>query len=348
MSTVLVSGASGFVALHILGELLSQGFKVIGTVRNQSKIDKLNQQFSKINNHENLSFVIVNDIAAEGAFDEVFQNHPEIEFVLHTASPFGFGLGDDLDAIYRTPAVNGTLNMLQSVHKFGKNVKKVVVTSSMAAIENADKIDDETFYHTESVWNPIEWENVGDNQNLAYVASKKLAEKAAWEFLESNPDVKFDLNTVNPPFIFGPQFFDEDAAREGLNTSASVIGNLLKTNPNDTKLFNGLALCAVDVRDVAKFHVLSLQHPEIIKQRLFPSASRFSEQGILNIINEKIPQLNGKIAKGDPSGESSIKTPRFNNELSVKLLGDYEFIPLEKQVTDAVNQILNATAKAKI
>lgn len=343
MSTVLVSGASGFLALHILGELLSNGYKVIGTVRSQSKIDKLVEQFKSVKNHENLTFVIVPDISTNDAFDAVFKEHPEIEYVLHTASPFSFGVGDDLEAIYKTPAVNGTLNMLNAAYKYGPNVKKVVITSSMAAVVNADKIGDDSFVHNESVWNPVEWEHVGDSAFVAYIASKKLAEKAAWNFMEEHSsDVKFDLNTITPPYIFGPQFFDEDASKSNLNTSSSVIAGLLNSDPNDTKLFNSSALCAVDVRDVAKFEVLAIQHPEIKRQRLYPIVSRFTEQGILDIINEKFPELRGKIAKGDPANESTIKTPAFNNDLSVKLVGGYKFIPLEKQVVDTVSQILKA------
>lgn len=343
MSTVLVSGASGFVALHTLGELLSNGYKVIGTVRSQSKIDKLTEQFKSVNNHENLTFVIVPDMATDNAFDAVFKEHPEIEYVLHTASPFSYELGNDFEAVYKAPAVNGTLNILNAAYKYGPNVKKVVVTSSMAAIMNLDKLTDESFVHDESVWNPVEWKDVGDSAYIGYIASKKLAEKAAWDFIEEHSsDIKFDLNTITPPFIFGPQFFDEDASKSNLNTSSEVIASLLNSDPNDTKLFNSAALCAVDVRDVAKFEVLAIQHPEIKKQRLFPAASRFTEQGILNIINEKFPELQGKIAKGDPANESNIKTVNFNNDLTVKLLGGYKFIPLEKQVVDSVSQILKA------
>jgi NADPH-dependent methylglyoxal reductase len=338
-SKVLVSGASGLLALHIVGELLEEGYSVIGTVRSQSKADKLTKQFCSKFTNPDLEYVIVPDISQVDAFDTVFQKNKDINCVLHTASPFSFGIDGKLEDIFLKPAVNGTLNILKSIQKFAPQVTKVVITSSMAAIENHDKIGDASFIHTESTWNPIEWDQV-ENENMAYVTSKKLAERAAWEFLD-NADVKFKLNTVNPPFIFGPQYFDQDVSIDNLNTSSSVIANLLRSDPKETSQFNKLALCAVDVRDVAKIHVLALAS-EINRNRLFAAASRFSEQRILNIINDRFPQLGGKIAKGQPEGEERIPTPAFDNSKTVELLGGYVFIPLEKQVTDTVEQLLKS------
>lgn len=336
MSKVLVTGASGFLALHIVGQLLAEGYQVIGTVRSQSKADHLSNQFK----NSNLQFVIVPDIKVKGAFDAVFKEHNDIEYVLHTASPFSFGLEGKLEDIYLKPAVDGTLNALTSVKEFAPQVKKVVITSSMAAIEDKSSPD---LVLTEDVWNPLEWSQV-NNENLAYVASKKLAEKAAWDFVKENKDsVKFQLVTVNPPFIFGPQFFDSDAANPSLNTSASVIAGLLKSDPSDTHLFSQPALCAVDVRDVAKFHLFAIEKDTISNQRLFPIVSRFTSQGILDIINANFKNLN--IAKGDPAKESTIFTPKFDNSKSIEAVGGYDFITLEKQVIDTVNQVLKFGTK---
>lgn len=342
MAKVLVTGASGFLALHIIGQLLSEGYSVIGTVRSQSKIEKLMSQF-KTKYPEavtNLQFEIVPDIQLEGVFDKLFIEHKDIDYVLHTASPFSFGLEGSFDDVYLKPAVNGTLNVLKSIKNFASQVKKVVITSSMAAIDN---MGDHELIHTEDIWNPLEWEQVNHEQ-LAYVASKKYAEKSAWDFIKDNAQqINFKLVTITPPFIFGPQFFDEDASSSTLNTSANVINQLLKSSPDDTHLFDQPSLCAVDVRDVANFHVLSIKKENISNQRLFPIASRFTSQGILDIINANFKDLN--IAKGDSENEASIPTPKFNNDKSIKAVGGYEFISLEKQVVDSVNQILKQTSK---
>lgn len=337
MTKVLVSGASGFVALHIVGELLSEGFEVVGTVRSQAQADKLLARFKAKYPHGSLTYSIVPDISKDCAFDKVFETVDDIDYVLHTASPFSFGLEGTLEDIYLIPAVNGTLNMLKSVHKLAPQVSKVVVTSSMASIQNFDKVGDASFIHTESTWNPIQWDEVTD-ENMAYVASKKLAEKAAWDFVKDN-DVKFKLNTVTPPYIFGPQYFEEDASLDKINTSSGLIAALLKSDPKDTHLFSEPSLCAVDVRDVAKAHCFALR-PEISNERLFVASERFTLQGILDIINKDFPELDGKIAKGQPEGEKSIPTSYFDNSKTKEIMGGYEFVPLETSVFDTVKQLL--------
>lgn len=337
--TVLVTGANGFIALHILGKLLERGYKVIGTVRSQEKVDSLYKKFGTDSSDSNLKLIVVEDITVAGAFDSIFQKEKEIKYVLHTASPFKYGFTDDYDEGYRKPAVEGTVNVLASVKKYGEQVVTVVVTSSFAAIRHLDKISDPTYIHNENTWNPDEWEDV-KTEYLAYATSKKLAEKAAWDFVKEN-DVKFNLDTITPPFVFGPQFFEEDAANDKLNTSNEVIVSLLKTDPNDTKFYDGHPLAAVDVRDVAEFHILAFERG-IKNQRLFPSGEALNDQKILNIINEYIPQLSGKVAKGQPSKAYTAPTVGFSSEKSKQLLGGYEFIPLKDQVVDTVKQILKA------
>ena len=81
-TTVFVSGATGFIALHIVNDLLKAGYKVIGSGRSQEKNNSL---LKKFNNNPRLSMEIVEDIAAPNAFDEVFKKHgKEIKIVLHT------------------------------------------------------------------------------------------------------------------------------------------------------------------------------------------------------------------------------------------------------------------------
>lgn len=337
--TVLVTGANGFIALHIIGRLLERGYNVIGTVRSQDKADDIYKKFQSDSSDPKLKIEIIEDIIKPGAFDSLLQKEKDIKYILHTASPFKFGFTDDLAEGYKKPAVDGTLNVLKAIHKYGEHVVTVVVTSSYASIMNVDKMDDASFTHTETVWNPIEWDDVKD-ETSAYIASKKLAESAAWNFAKEN-NVKFNLNTVCPPYVFGPQLFDEDAANEKLNTSNEIIVNLLKSDPNDTKFFNGVSGASIDVRDVAEFHILAFERG-VKNQRLFPSGEPFNEQKILNVINDYIPQLSGKVAKGSPSKAYTTTEVRNNSERSKQLLGYQSYIPLKDQVVDTVKQILAA------
>ena len=87
-TTVFVSGATGFIASHVVEDLLKAGYKVIGSGRSQEKNEGL---LKKFNNNPNLSMEIVEDIAAPNAFDKAFQRRgKEIKVVLHIASPVHF------------------------------------------------------------------------------------------------------------------------------------------------------------------------------------------------------------------------------------------------------------------
>lgn len=93
----------------------------------------------------------------------------------------------------------------------------------------------------------------------------------------------------------------------------------------------------VDVRDVAKAHLIAFQK-ELSGERLGLSEGRFSSQQILDILNEKFPQLN--ISKGpDPGKEDTRPGALFDNSRSKKLLG-FRFTGLGQSVCDSVAQVL--------
>lgn len=156
----------------------------------------------------------------EDAFDEVVKGVDAIE---HTASPFHFNVSDPQELI--RPAVAGTTSVLQSALKFGTSVKRVVVLSSTAAIQTVGLDHPKVF--TEADWNEAaikEIETKGKDANPvdAYMASKTLAERAAWTWYEKNKSsISWDLVTLNPPYVFGP-IIHECKGVESLNTSAGL------------------------------------------------------------------------------------------------------------------------------
>ncbi|CCH44436.1 putative oxidoreductase [Wickerhamomyces ciferrii] len=338
---VLVTGASGYIALHVLDALLAKGYHVIGTVRSQDKADKITKQFKAEYPDAKLDFALVADIGVEGAFNEVLQQYPEITDVLHTASPFSFGLNQDLKEAYLDPATKGTKNALEAIQKFGKNVKHVVVTSSFAAILDVTKKTDPSFVHTEETWNPIKWEQV-NNETLAYIASKKYAEELAQEYVAENKP-SWTLTTVNPGYVFGPQKFDDVLVNPNLNTSAEIVNKLLKADPSATNAFTEPVGPGVDVRDVAKLHVVAIENDELAGKRLIGFESSFSGQTILNSIHKHFPELDGKVAKGQPEGAQEYADKnsfQVDNSATIKNSG-ITFTPLDTTFKDSVAQILN-------
>ena len=116
---------------------------------------------------ESLSYVIVEDVAKDGAFDEAVKSDPPFDYVLHTASPFHFNVNDPVKD-FLDPAVKGTTGILASIKKYVPSVKRVVVTSSFAAIINGNKHEK---VYDENSWNPVTEEEALDHSKV-YRASK--------------------------------------------------------------------------------------------------------------------------------------------------------------------------------
>ena len=102
--------------------------------------------------------------------------------------------------------MQGTTSILNSALKHGNTVKRVVLTSSVVSV--LEWVTEPRVF-TESNWNNAAVEEVKAKGSAAdpftiYMASKTLAEKAAWEFVDVNKSkISWDLVALNPPWIFG-------------------------------------------------------------------------------------------------------------------------------------------------
>lgn len=334
--TVFVSGASGYIAQHLVKQLLEKGYKVVGTVRSESKGAHLASLFQT----PNFSYEIVPDIGPEGAFDEALKKHPEVTVFYHTASPFHFQATNPEEELLK-PAVNGTKNALTAIAKYGPNIRKVVITSSYGAIGTAEKENVASYTTNEDTWNEVTWDQAKSDPILGYRGSKKFAEKAAWEFVETQKP-NFELNVINPSYLFGPQAFDSEALGT-LNTSSEIINGLLNLPPGaevpETR--GGF----VDVRDAAKAHIVAAEK-DIKNQRFLVNTDRFTAQDMVDIMNKRFESLRGKIAVGNPGAGKAVreKMCKVDNAKTRRIL-DFEFRDLETTVYDTVKQILDAKAK---
>jgi len=300
---VLVTGASGFIAVWVCKHLLDEGYQVVGTVRSDSKGEYLQQLFEKDGHgKDKFSYVVVEDIEKEGAFDAAVVGADAVE---HTASPFHFKAEDPQALI--GPAVKGTVGVLESIKKNAPGVKRVVITSSVASVIHDKKPSSSAF--DESDWNttsPNEVEQKGKDASGVhkYRASKVLAESAAWEFVESNKDgIAFDLVTVCPPMVWGP-IMHEVKSVDALNTS--IAGFHAHTQPGKSeKELLAASGNWVDVRDVAKVHALALSNPKAGGERFIVSSGPFTYQDVLDALHDTQPGRTD-IPKGTPGGGKAV------------------------------------------
>ncbi|CAE6472368.1 unnamed protein product [Rhizoctonia solani] len=268
VSNVLLTGGNGFIAVHILSLLLQHGHTVTTTVRSESKTTHLRKIFSPAVSSGQLKFAIVEDITTKGAFDRVVKDN-SFDAILHTSSPLVFNVYDVEKDILQ-PAIKGTTEILRSAKEHGPTIKWVIITSSFAALANHS--DPPRRVYTEEDWNPVTYEFAVKNPQVAYFASKALAEKAAWEFLDHEKP-RFDLVTICPTMVYGP-VLQEVTSLNNINASSLQFYQVFNGQDKELKPF-GVWLW-VDVRDVAAAHVAALEEPEAGGQRFLLAAGNFN------------------------------------------------------------------------
>ncbi|KAG8892933.1 methylglyoxal reductase (NADPH-dependent) gre2 [Tulasnella sp. 417] len=341
MSTVLLTGANGFVAATILKKLLERGHTVVGTVRSESKTTFLREQFKTAVDSDKLKFAVVEDITVPGAFDEVLRAY-QFDVVLHTSSPFHYNI-TDIDKELLQPAIQGTVGILDSVHRVAPSVKRVVVTSSFASVVDRSKGTRTGKVYTEADWNPTDREEGLKDIGSGYFASKKLAEQAAWDFVkEKNPS--FTLTALCPPMVFGPP--QQEVPRMAkLNTS----------NLDIYDIFNGTSdprygvWIWVDVRDLAEAHILAMDSSVAANQRYIISQGNYSPQMFVDYVWKHYPER--AAAKGIKKHTPGKYYPDegvygVDASKSVKELG-MNYTPIEDMLRDTLKSFEELEAEGK-
>lgn len=237
---VLVTGGSGYIASWVVKQLLEQGYKVNTTVRNKSKIAKVDHLLKLQKEFKGKLELYEADLLQDGAFKEAMKG---CELVIHTASPFKVNVKDAQKELV-DPALKGTRNILKEVNNT-PSVKRVVLTSSVVAIygDASDIEATKNGVFTEEYWN-----TTSSLKHQPYSYSKTLAEKEAWKFVKEQD--RWDLTVINPSFVMGPSLSDRTDG-ESTDFMIQLLSGAFKTGAPY------LSFGFVDVRDVAKAHILA-------------------------------------------------------------------------------------------
>lgn len=257
---VLVTGASGYIAMHCIIQLLKQGYPVRGTLRSLNREARLRSIFKDYVSAATLEFVVA-DLTSDDGWDAAMQG---CTYVLHVASPVPASDANTFDDFLR-PAQEGTRRVLTAAAKAG--VKRLVQTSSVAAV-NGDIPDAMESVSTEEDWTDL------DRARDYYVISKTMAERAMWEFAEEHPEL--ELAAVNPVFVIGPVF------DERFSSSITIIANLLK---REYPALPKMGFSLVDVRDVAAAHLLAMTSQDANGKRFICSTEFLWYREIAQILN---------------------------------------------------------------
>jgi dihydroflavonol-4-reductase len=332
-SPVCVTGATGFIASRIVEQLLAQGYRVRGTVRSLRQEKDLAHLRALPGASTSLELVEAN-LLDSSTFDAAVKG---CTHVLHTASPYVLEAKDPQKDLV-DPAVQGTRNVLLACQRAG-TVRRVVVTSSMAAITDEPESD--------HVLTEADWNDKSTLERNAYYLSKTLAEREAWRFVKEEAP-SFDLVTINPFMVIGPSL------SPGINTSNQMFVDLFGGKyPGIMNLTWGF----VDVRDVADAHVRALASDRA-QGRYICAGETIAMRDMVALLRDigtgekhSLPKLGLDCGIGDftvrlssylqPKGVGSYlrthvgRVPRYDTSKIQKELG-LSFRPVRESIRDTV------------
>lgn len=295
---ILVTGGSGFVASHLIIQLLEAGNVVRATLRKASREQAVRETLQPhITTEANtrLSFVVA-DLASDDGWEDAIRG---CNYVHHVASPFPASQPKNEDELIR-PAREGTLRVLR--HSRDAGVKRVIMTSSFAAVGYGYKDLPTSF--TEENWSILD----SKVEVPAYHKSKTLAERAAWEFVEKEGN-GLEIAVVNPTGIFGPVLGPDVATSVGL--LKSMMEGKMAACP---QLYFGV----VDVRDVADLHIKAMLADEAKGKRFLAlcDGDAVSLKNVADIARRSQPASAARLPKWELPNTAVKFIALFNSQLA--------------------------------
>ncbi|KLO12866.1 NAD(P)-binding protein [Schizopora paradoxa] len=335
---VLITGASGFVGSHVARNALDSGYS-IRLVARKAKVEHMRDFCLQ---SDNVDIVTIEDVAS-GDFSEALKG---VGAVIHVASPLA---GREAPEGMLKSAVDGTLNVVRQAAAAG--IKRIVVTASLFALKSM-----QSDFHKGEVITPDDWNDVTVEQVLdgsrdsnpiwIYGAVKTIAEQALWKFADEHPEI--DITTILPPLIYGPVLpgvkFKDRAALLGHSTiGGAFYENILPENGPQTKLkaIQDTIPLTVDVRDVAKAHILALTAPptsRVGRKRLLIAGEAFLWKDAVEHLLDVRPELRERLP--NPSEARKLVTTTMDVARAREVLGLDSYVDWRKTVEDSVDSLL--------
>ncbi len=262
-TTVLVTGATGFIAQHVIVQLLAAGYRVRGTIRSLAKGDELRRTLAAHTASADRLELVSAELTRDDGWRDAVRG---CRFVLHVASPLPSKPPRDPDELI-VPARDGALRVLRAA--VAEKVERVVMTSSVAAVLYGHERDGKKVYD-ERDWSKL------TNEVGAYEQSKTIAERAAWDYVDGLPaGERIELCTINPGLVLGPLLGPEGS------TSLEVVRKLLA---RELPGLPDIGYAVVDVRDVATAHLAAMTTPAAAGQRFIVAIEHASFRDVADVL----------------------------------------------------------------
>lgn len=328
--TVLVTGGSGYIAGHLIRQLVGAGWTVRTTVRSLSREAEVRRALAT--DDDRLSFFAA-DLTADAGWDVAMAG---CTHVAHVASPFPAAAPKNEDDLI-VPARDGALRALRAAR--AADVKRFVMTSSTAAIGYG--------VSGKSRFTEADWTDVAGPGVYPYVKSKTIAERAARDWVaREGGDIEFC--TINPSLVLGPVLSAD------MSTSVEAVKKLLDGSmpglPN-------LSFPAVDVRDIADIHVRALTAPAMANERFIASGRTIGMVEMAAILRSrmgaharKVPRLRlpdflvRLIGKFDPvvgQVTTELSRDKHMDASHAKTVLGWETRPIEDSIVDTAQSLID-------
>eukprot|EP01084_Bolivina_argentea_P136402 240215_1 len=237
--TVLVTGANGFIASHIIKTLLEKGYNVIGTVRNlQNHTNKYKYLYDfEITDYKNKLTLIQADLCKDTNWNNIIER---CQYVMSVAAPVP---SRESILVSTSDHINGIARILKFCLKHKQSLKRFIFTGSMDAHNYLSNNNPSVIEVANDSWTDIENLEVAHS----YAKAKTLSEQYLWKFIKDNNN-PFECVSINPGYVLGPLLEKRDNSQGVLK---SILGGEFPFLPDSGMGF-------VDVRDVTDAHINAL------------------------------------------------------------------------------------------
>jgi UDP-glucose 4-epimerase len=255
MSTILVTGGSGYIGSHTIVDLIENGFDVVSVDNNSRSNPAMLEGVEKITGKKVKNYKV--DLCNFDDTFAIFQENEDIVGIIHFAAFKAVGESVEKPLMYFENNLNTLINLLKCVQEF--KIPYFVFSSSCTVYGNPDKI-------------PVTEETPPKPAESPYGYTKQMGEQIISEFAKSAGTQCILLRYFNPVGAHPSIHIGEMPIGKPQNLvpgiTQTAIGKLPKmiVYGNDYDTRDGSCIRDfIHVSDIAHAHTLAIQYLEADK-----------------------------------------------------------------------------------